>query len=88
MVHRPDLKVCFVHSECSLDKPQVVVVGNHFFIGQLGVGYISFETIPSGILLECLKVDTYGCLAFKTEVFVIAPMLICFLVSLPDLTLS
>ena len=68
------MKVCFVHSESTLNKPQIMVVGNHFFISQLGVGYISFEAIPDCISFKSLKVDTYDGFALKPEVFIVAPI--------------
>ena len=74
VVHRADLKVRLIHPESTLNKPQIMVVGNHFFIGQLGIGHISFETIPDCILLKSLKIDTYGSFALKPEVFIVAPI--------------
>ena len=72
MIHWMNLKVDFVHSERPLNKPQIVVVGYHLFIRQLRVCHISFESVPDSVVLKRLKVDAYGCLALKTEVFIVA----------------
>ena len=81
MVYRAVLKFRLVHPESTLNKPPIRVVGNHAFIGQLGIGHISFETILDCILFKGLKVDTYGGFTLKLEVFIVPRLLMCFLLT-------
>jgi hypothetical protein len=75
VIDQPDFQIGLVYSKYPFNEPKVSVIGNYLFGPVQGVGDISLDAVPSGILLKFLYADVDGYVPFHLQVFVVALLL-------------